>query len=294
MPSDLFSRILRLSERASTKQKLLAEFVLSHPEELSFLTSTQIAGKAGVSEATVIRFAKLLGYRGLPELKDEFQKLILRSLGPHERLQKTALGGSGDLHDLITATFDREARNLKETQGRISPEHLKQIAETVIRARRRYIVGLRASSACAFLLGHYLSHVLPRVVTIVDGDSRLFEGLKSIDKRDVLVVISYSRYTKPTIQALEFAQGRGAKTIAITDTTSSPAAQIADQHIVAPAVFASFANSYTACIVVINLLVELVTQLSKDESERMLKEWDSALRNQDIFYKPVRSGRAGE
>ena len=294
MSNDLFSKILTLSKNASSKQRLLAEFVMSHFEELPFLTSTQIAAKGGVSEATVVRFAKLLGYRGLPELKDEFQKLILRSLGPHERLKRTALSGSGDLHDLITATFDREVRNLKDTHKRLSPEILKEIAETLIHSRSRYIVGLRASSACAFLLGHYLSHILPRVVTILDGDTKLFEGLKSIGREDVLVLISYSRYTRASIQALEYGRDRGAKTIAITDTASSPPAQIADQHVVAPSALASFANSYTACIVVINLLVGLIAERNKDESERMLSEWDSALQHLNAFYKLRTAERADE
>lgn len=291
MTEDLFNHIRAIEKKASGKQKQLGRYALSHFEEMSFQTVSKIAINARVSEATVVRFAKSLGYRGIPQLKDEFQKNILRKLAPSERFRK-ALETPHTLQAVIRHVIDTETRNLQDAHKRVRAENLEKIAHHIINARRKYIVGLRASSGCAYLLGHFLSHVLPDVVTILDGDTRLFEGLKAMNQEDALVVVSYPRYSKRSIEALEFARERQAVTVALTDTTSSPAGQMAALTLVAPAHSSSFANSYTGCLSLINLLVTVITYINRDQSEVMLREWEKAIEGRDFFYKD-RTGFSG-
>jgi len=159
-----------------------------------------------------------------------------------------------------------------------------KIADCIIKARGKYVIGLRASSGCAFLLGRFLTQISPNVTTILDGDSRLFEGLKNIGEEDILVAISYPRYTKATIEALQFARDRKAITVAITDSTLSPVAQLSKFVLIAAANSCNFANSYTGCLSIINLLVTLIIHMDKDHTEIILGEWEEALKSFHFHY----------
>lgn len=284
MYQSLFTKIRNFEQKSNGKQKTLAQYFLSNFEEASFQTVAEVACKARVSEATVVRFARGLGYKGFPHLKDEFQNVILKKLAPSERLHKI-FDTSYNSKKIINHALEREIQNIIETQKRLQIENIEQIAQCIIDARRKYIVGLRASSGCAYLLGHFLSRILPDIVTILDGDTRLFEGLKAIGKEDILIAISYPRYTKRTVEALQFVKDRHINTIVITDSELSPAAQISEFTIVAPANSSNFTNSYTACLSIINLLITLIINFDKYKTERMLREWEKALEGFDFFYK---------
>jgi DNA-binding MurR/RpiR family transcriptional regulator len=283
MDNDLFPRIRNFEQKLSGKQKRLAQYLLSHFEEIPFQTVAEISSKAGVSDSTVIRFSRAFGCDGFPELKEKFQGAILEKLSPSERLHKV-IDFPNNFKDLVSLVFEREVQNLKETEKRLEIENIEKIAKCIIKARGKYVTGLRASSGCAHLLGRFLTQILPNVVTILDGDSRLFEGIRDIGKKDVLVAISYSRYTKTTIEALQFARDRKASTVTITDSKLSPAAQLSKFTLIAPANSYNFANSYTGCISIINLLVTLIIHMEKDQAEMNLRAREEALQGLHLHY----------
>jgi DNA-binding MurR/RpiR family transcriptional regulator len=161
---------------------------------------------------------------------------------------------------------------------------LKQIAKEISEADRKYVIGLRSSTGAAMLLGGILSQILPNIFTIIDGDTRLFESIKSIRENDVLIAISYPRYTKATITALNFAKSRKAKTIAITDWALSPAAQMAESKLLTPLENLGFENSYTACITMINALVISIAEYNKPLTRKMLKELEKSTMEFDFVY----------
>jgi len=284
MNKDLFSKIGDLEKTLYGKQKQVATYFLSNFEELSFKTAAEIANSAGVSEPTIIRFVKLLGYKGFPQLKDEFQRIILKKLSPSERLHKLPSIPDNNLTEIIGLLFEREIQNLKETKEKLNGK-IEKVVRCIIKAKKKYVLGLRSSSACAYLLGRYLDYILPNVITILDGDIRLFEKLRNIGKEDVLIVVSYPRYIRNTVEAIQFAKARNALTITITDSELSPTAQISKFVIIAPSSSISIANSYTACVSVINLLNTLLINMNKGQTEAMLKEWENTLNLFDYFYK---------
>ena len=295
----LFEKIKELEPKLNGKQRVLAQYILSNSDKISFQNLVDIAKETGTSEATMVRFAKTLGYKGFIELKDDFQKLLLRRLSPLERFDIT-VGPSNDRNNVIFRVFEKEIQNITEARKKLEMKKIQKIAHLVIKARRKYIVGLRASEGCAFLLGHFLSHVLPDIFTLTNGDTSLFEGIKDIKKEDIMIAISFPRYSKPTIDALLMAKKHGTPTISITDFELSPVSQISDFHVIAPAASESFLNSYTACISIINILITtIITYIDRNKTEAMLKKLDKALAGLDFFYKEssfssTMSGRRGE
>ena len=285
MNQELFERTRDLEKKLSGKQKKVAAYFLSNFERLPFRTVAEIASNASVSEPTVIRFVRSLGYGGFPELKDEFQKIILEKFGPSERLHRFIKETDRNLNGIIDNVFEREVRNLRDTQRELALLNVKQIIKSIIRAKTKYVVGLRSTAGCAYILGRHLSYVLPGVVTILDGDIKLFEGLRGIGRSDVLISISYPRYTKNVVEAVQFAKDRKALTIAITDSGLSPIARLSDFLITAPSNSITVSNSYTACLTVINTIVSLISSINKKQTEATLKEWEKAIDLSSFFYK---------
>ncbi len=285
MPQDLFTKIRSLETKLSQKQKRVAPYFLAHPEELPFQTTSEIASKTGVSEPTVIRFVRLLGFKGFTNFKDELQRMALEKFGPSGNRRKVKKINKS-LKELVGIAFEREIQNLRETQEELTIPHIEAIVNAIINANKKYIIGLRNSAGCAHVLGRTLSHILPDITVILDGDTRLYEGLRSIGKGDVLITVSYPRYIKTTVDAVRFSKDRKATTISITDSEVSPAAQISKFAIIAPSNSITFANSYTACFSVINLLTAAIINInSKEKTEAVLKEWENAIGSFDFFVR---------
>lgn len=283
MDNDLFQRIRNFEQKITGKQKILAQYLLLNSEEISFQTVAGVARKAGVGDSTVVRFSRALGYEGFPELREEFQRAILENLTPSERLHRV-IDFPQNLGELVSRVFEKEIQNLKETEKGLEIGNIEKIANCIVKAKRKYVVGLRASSACAYLLGRFLTQILPNVVSILSGDSHLFEGLKAIDKDDIIIVISFPRYTKLTVEAVQFARDHKANTVAITDSKLSPAAQVSKFVLVAPASSYNFANSYIGCVSIINLLITLIIHIDKDQTAMMLREWEKAVERFNFQY----------
>jgi len=281
MYQNLFAKIRNLEQRSNGKQKILARYFLSHFNETSFQTVAEVANKARVSESTVIRFSRELGFKGFLHLKDEFQGVVLSKLSPSERLHVFEVQNS--FEKLTDHVFEKEIHNIKETQKKLELGNLNEIAHRVVKAKKKYIIGLRASAAPAYLFGHLLNHILSNVITILIGDTSLFEGLRDIDKEDILIGFSFPRYTKRTVEAIQFARKFHTTTVAITDTEFSPASQLSDFTLIAPAYSDTFSNSYTACSTIINMLITLITHINKDQTEKMLAIFEDCLKEFDFF-----------
>lgn len=177
--------------------------------------------------------------------------------------------------------MQQDIKNIYETLKHINPESFNAIIDAVLKARRVYIVGLRALAFLAEMLGFMLNHILPDVKVLRHGDTELFEGMKDLTAEDVMIGFSFPRYTRRTIEALEYAKKCGAETIAITDKIISPAAQISDFILTSQINMISFNNSYVAPMSLINALVNALSLKdsahvmdSLNKMEELLQEYD--------------------
>jgi DNA-binding MurR/RpiR family transcriptional regulator len=119
----------------------------------------------------------------------------------------------------------------------------------------------------------------------LNGDARLFEGLKSICKEDILIAISFPRYTNATIEAIQFARNHQATTVSISDSQLSPVAQMCDFALITPVFSSHFTSSYAGCICLINLIVTVIIHLNTDQAQKMLCEWEEALEKFHFHYE---------
>ncbi|AOT68109.1 MurR/RpiR family transcriptional regulator [Geosporobacter ferrireducens] len=260
---DLIRTIQKIYPRLSKGQKLIAEFISNNYDKAAFMTASKLGIKVGVSESTVVRFANTLGYDGYPKLQRELQELIKTKLTTVQRLEmsKDYSNESAVLKKVLKADMD----NIRATIEEIDAEVFQKVVNSIFDAKRIYILGLRSSTTLAEYLGFYLNLIHDNVKVVTSGVSDIFEQMIRVGKEDLVIGISFPRYSTNTLNALKYTKDQGALVVGITDSQVSPIASIADYTLTARSHMATFVDSLVAPLSLINALVVAVGMREKDE-----------------------------
>ena len=254
---ELLQRLNHSGKRLSKSHRRIAECIVTHYDKAAFMTASKLGEYVGVSESTVVRFAAALGYDGFPQLQKALQELIRHRLIATQRLEMTGDMGHAQVLNKVLKT---DIQNIRTTLDELDLATFDAVIESILQARNLYVLGLRASAPLAEFFGHYLNFIFPNVHTVTSGVSDVFEQIARISDEDVLIGISFPRYTSHTVKAMKFARSRGATLIAITDGPLSPLHAEANLCLMAKSDMASFVDSLAAPISLINALIVALSQ----------------------------------
>lgn len=273
MSSDLTGIISKSLGGMSKGQKKIASFILEQPEQAAYMTASKLGATVGVSESTVVRFAIELGFAGYPELHRAMQESLQKRLTSVQRV-RVANDRIPD-ESLLESVLERDAEQIRSTLETIDKEAFASAVETILSARKIYIIGLRSSFALAEFLDYYLSLVFPNVHLVRNaGGGEIFEQLMKAGEGDVVVAISFPRYSARIVNAVDFATNSGAKVIAITDGPSSPIAGKAFATLSAKSTMVSFADSLVSALSIINALIAAIGKKKEDEISETLARFE--------------------
>lgn len=293
MPADLLTAIEQASPAFSKGQYRIAQYISTHYDKAAFMTASKLGSTVGVSESTVVRFASELGYSGYPELQRALQELIRNRLTTVQRMELSSeqLAEGGVLQKVLTSDIDRIRRTLEMT----SEEDFLRAVELISSARRVYIVGVRSSRTLAFFLHFYL-HLITENAMLVGGESvsELYEQLLWVGEGDVVIGISFPRYSARTARALKYAKDSGAKVIALTDSMASPLAPHADSVLIAKSDMTSFVDSLVAPLSLINALLAAVGMKRGQEVSATLSKLEYIWDAYNVYEKSSGSKNADE
>ncbi|MDI7260777.1 MAG: MurR/RpiR family transcriptional regulator [Thermodesulfobacteriota bacterium] len=264
-------------------QRKLMQYILSHDDESIFLNVEDLAKKVDVSEATVVRLSKALGFKGFPEFQRELRLLFKNKLTTTSRLQKTVKKVTTE-GDVLTKVLQTDIHNIEETLKQIPAMEFKQFVKAIDSAQRIIIVGLRSAYSLAIFLGIALEFLQKNVWVIQPGIGDMWDRLLGLGKGDLVIGISFPRYTRQTVEVLRFAKERGVNTLAITDSLISPLAQYADHVLTARYQMDSFVESFTAPLSLINAIVTALGVFSKKSTMKSLKGLEEVWERQQIYY----------
>ena len=284
MPNDLMDTIQELYASFSKGQKAIADYILQHYDKAAFMTAAKLGQTVGVSESTVVRFVVELGFDGYPELKKELQRLIRNKLTSLQRMQVTEdkVRDSGVLRSVLTS----DMLNISETLQQLDPAAFDQAVEKLLQARNRSIIGVRRAGTLASFLSYNLTLAFDNIRQVdANGASEMFEQIMRIDEKDVVIGISFPRYSKRTVRALNFASDRGATVIALTDSITSPLAQYASILLIAQSDMASYVDSLVAPMSLINALIVGVTLKKRNEVEQVFMELEQIWEEYKVYDK---------
>lgn len=268
----------------SKGQKRIANYILQNYDKAAFMTASKLGTKVGVSESTVVRFASELGYDGYPSMQRALQEMIRSRLTSTQRIQ-----AAGDLlsgQDLLSAVVQSDMDKLRMMVGEADRKEFDRVVDKIMEARHIYILGVRSSSYVAGYLNFYM-HLLFENVTLVQSNAagEIFEQLLRVGPGDVMIAISFPRYSNVTMNTVKFAQDRGATIVAITDNMLSPVYQLSDAALLAPCEMISFVDSMVAPLSLVNaLLIAVGYRLGTDVS-RTFAELEDIWNAYGVFGK---------
>jgi len=269
-------------DRFSPTQRTIAQFLLTRFDEAVFLTAAGLAKRIGTSEASVVRFARSLGYGGFPEFREDLQVHFREKVRPIDRMERGP-GIPRKPEAILDRVIEQAQNNIRETRKQLDASALEAAARALAGATARYVLGLNASVSVAELLGHHLRKMLPNVRVLTEGGPILFDETLSVGAGDAVVAFSYPRYAKWTGEVVRHAKTRKATTIAVTDSRLAPVGQIADITLVARADSLSFGCSYVAPMLVVDALVSAILTVSGKAVRARLDGIDVLLYAHDFF-----------
>ena len=285
--SDLLVRLNKNYKTLSKGQKQLAAYITENYDRAAFITASKMGRIVGVSESTVVRFAYALGNDGYPELQKSLQELIRNKLTSVQRIQLT-----GDLqpNDVLRSVLKSDVSNIRATIDSIDNASFNAAINALLEAKKVYIVGLMSAAPLAQFLAYYLGFVMDNVVMVSGAMGNIYEDLFRISSEDVCIGISFPRYSNRTIDALDFARGKGATIIAITDSVSSPIAEKAEHALIARSDMAGFADSLVAPLSLINAIIVACSLRRREQVSNTLSQLEGIWGSHGV-YVTKESGR---
>ena len=279
--NDLMRLIQTKFARLSKGQKLIADYILKNYDKAAFMTASKLGEAVGVSESTVVRFAIELGFSGYPKLQKSLHELIKTKLTTVQRLELSNDYISNGY--TLKGVLKSDMENIRATMEKIDYETFDAVVNSIFEAKRIFIIGLRSSMALAEFLGFYLNIILQNVKTVGYGISDIFEQMINVGEGDLVIGIGFPRYASRTIDALAFAQDRGATVVAVTDSFLSPLAARADYSLIAQSNMASFVDSLVAPLSVINALIIAVGMREKENISSTFNSLEEIWREYNVY-----------
>ena len=284
MKRNLLKEIKDRMPTFSKGQKLISLYILDNYDKAAYMTAAKLGAIVNVSESTVVRFAIELGFDGYPEFQHSLQEIVRTKLTSFQRIEVTNnIIGDGDV---LTKVLLADSDKIRHTLEEIDRAAFDKAVEEIVSARRIYVVGVRSSSALASFLGHSLGQIFDEVKILEPtSGSEMFEQILNIGEDDVIIAISFPRYSKKIINAVDYAKHRGANVIAITDSSMSPIAQGASQVLLARSDMASFVDSLVAPLSIINAIIVAVSRAKQDELTERLRKLEEIWDEYDVYDK---------
>lgn len=273
---DMIQRLNLSGSRLSKSHRRIAEYILQHYDKAVFMTAAKLGEMVNVSESTVVRFAIALGYEGYPELQQALQELVRHRLTATQRFEM-----SSDIsqEEVLSTVLKADMQNIRSTIDGIDNAAFLRAVQVISGARRIYILGLRSAAPLAQFAGYYLHYIFDDVRVVAAGSTDVFEAISRIEASDVLLGISFPRYSSRTIEAMSFARSRHAQVIGLTDGPMSPLHEVADICLSMRTDMASFVDSMAAPMSVINALIVALGIQNREALNARFKQleevWDA-------------------
>ncbi len=287
--TDILTYIQENMSTFSKGQKLIANYILQSYDKAAFMTASKLGKTVNVSESTVVRFAAELGFDGYPSMQKTLQEMIRNKLTSIQRVEVSneRIGNQ----DIMTMVMQSDIEKIRLTLDETDRNSFNEAVDAISNAKKIYILGVRSASVLANFICFYFRFMFDNVVSIdTSSISEVFEQILHTSSEDVFIGLSFPRYSKRTIKAMQFAKDRGAKVIAITDSKVSPLTKMADVSLLAKSDMASFVDSLVAPLSLVNALIVAVSREKAVQLELSLSGLEQIWEEYEVYEKQGHHG----
>ena len=279
---DMIDRLNQSGKRLSKGHRKIAQYIVEHYEKAVFMTASKLGESVGVSESTVVRFASAMGYEGYPQLQRSLQELVSHRLTANQRFEMST---EIDPREALGVVLKSDMQNLRATMEQMDAAVFEDVVNRLLNARAIYVMGLRSAAPLAQFMGYYLNYIFDNVHLVSSGATDVFEEISKLKENDVLVGISFPRYSTRTLEAMRFAKRCGAQVVAITDGPMSPLADMAHATLTARTDMASFVDSLAAPLSLINALLVALGLHRKDALKEHFRQLESIWETYEVYLE---------
>lgn len=279
--NDLLNRIESNYFKLSKGQKRIADYMLNNYEKVAFMTASVLGDTVGVSESTVVRFANALGYDGYPKLQKGLQESIKTKLTTVQRFEMSKSHQSDSSY--LKQIMANDIENIRKTMETFDEDMIQNVVESIHSARKIYILGLRSSSVLANYMGFYLTFIMDSVQVVPTGSNEIIDQIVNIKEEDVLITFSFPRYSKRTIDIVEYAKKKGATVVGITDSNMAPITPHLDYCLTAKYNMNTFIDSLVAPLSLVNALIIAISLNERERVEDTFEELESVWNQFNIY-----------
>ncbi|MBE7059951.1 MAG: MurR/RpiR family transcriptional regulator [Ruminococcaceae bacterium] len=281
---DIITKIKDNYSDLSKGHKKIADYVLSKYDKAAYLNASALAAEVGISESTVVRFAYELGCDGFASFQRALQEIIPNKLTSVQRMDVTT-SRMGD-KDILTTVMQADLEKIKQTLEDTDRSEFSGAVDTILNAESVYILGVRSAASIAQFVYYYTTLLLPNVKLLhTSSSSEIFEQLIRTDKKTVVIAISFPRYSKRTLKAVQFASSRGSKIITIADSPYAPINEYATHKLIARSDMASFVDSLVAPLSLVNSLIVAIGMRKKDEVKNTFEQLERIWDEYEVYEK---------
>ena len=287
--TDILTYIQENMSTFSKGQKLIANYILQSYDKAAFMTASKLGKTVNVSESTVVRFAAELGFDGYPSMQKTLQEMIRNKLTSIQRVEVSneRIGNQ----DIMAMVMQSDIEKIRMTLDETDRNSFNEAVSAISNAKKIYILGVRSASVLADFISFYFRFMFDNMVSVdTTSISEVFEQILHISSDDVFIGLSFPRYSKRTVKAMQFAKDRGAKVIAITDSKVSPLTKIADVSLLAKSDMASFVDSLVAPLSLVNALIVAVSREKSVELETSLNGLEQIWEEYEVYEKQGHHG----
>ena len=263
----------RIKDKSLTKtEKIIADYILDNINTICFSPIKDVALDCGVSDTSVIRFLRELGYEGYSDFKKSLNEKLLEhynaNLSPMQKFNQSK--ANIDTGSVANEVFYNSISNLNAALNNMDDKLLQDIADCLVKSRKKYVAAFRGSSCCADYFWRKAIYFLPGMVLCDKAESETLEKMVEINQDDCLLLFSFPRYSEICKIILELAKKRGAKIILFTDRVTSPLATFADYLVCVNITGVSFTNSYVVPLCYAEALAVLISKKLENCTEERL------------------------
>lgn len=266
----------------SKSHKKVADFIINHYDQAVFMTAAKLGAGLDISESTVVRFAMALGYSGYPEFQKDLEECVKLKLSAVQKME--AKYGRSSQSEVLVSVLESDMEKIQHTIDNLDPASFETAMDIIMNARNIYIMGLRSNEPLAGFLHFYLNMFRGNVIRVnTTSVTETFEQMIRISEEDCFIGISFPRYSMRTLKAMEFANDRNAKVIAITDSQHSPMNLYSSCNLFARSDMVSIVDSLVAPLSLINALVVGLCMRCPEEVKNNLKMLESTWDNYQVY-----------
>lgn len=254
--SSLGEGLLRVLAEGSASNRAIADYLLRNQVRVTALGIEELAEACQVSTATISRFARDIGFKNYAAMRNDVAATLQAVLQPVDKLRNNIARREGATAPALES-LEYAAANVRACSQALDLRELDRIVGVLSAARAVYVMGFGLSSQLAAMLALHLQPFCQQVIEVAgQGGTEVAAGhLANITARDVLVVISFPRYSLDVIRLAGFARQRDATVVSITDSPASALAKVATHVLYAQSTHPVLPSSASAAIAVIEALV---------------------------------------